>query len=250
MNTLYFVIPCYNEESVLPESAAQIRNKLNFLISEGKISEFSRILLVNDGSQDRTWELISQLHKNDPCFDGLCLSKNRGHQNAVMAGLVTAAEYADMTITMDADMQDDINAVDEMVDKYLNGAQVVCGVRNNRDSDSFLKRFTAQGYYALMNLFGARLVYNHADFRLLSKEAVNRLCCYGTEDLFIRGLITRLGFPIEKVFYARLPRLAGESKYTIMKMLQLAVKGFSCGRMKAAAEPQIGELYIGAKLHA
>ena len=137
-----------------------------------------------------------------------------------------------------------------MVDKYLSGAQIVCGVRNNRDSDRFLKRFTAQGYYFLMNLFGAKLIYNHADFRLLSKKAIERLCCYGTDDLFIRGLITRLGYPTEKVYYARLPRFAGESKYTLIKMLRLAVKGFSCGMMKPAASPQIGELFIGAELHA
>lgn len=250
MDKLYLVVPCYNEEEVLPESSRQLGEKMKQLIAEGKISPDSRIMLVNDGSKDRTWEIISDLCVKDALFCGVGLSRNRGHQNAVMAGLVTAVEKnADMTITIDADLQDDISAIDGMVDKYNAGAQVVCGVRNNRDSDTFLKRFTAQGYYGLMNIFGARLVYNHADFRLLSREAVNRLCCYGTEDLFLRGLITRLGLPLEKVYYARLPRMAGESKYTVKKMLQLAAKGFTCGKMKAADKPQIGQLYIGEIIH-
>lgn len=249
-NILYVVVPCYNEEEVLPETAQRLREKMHGLMDAGKISPSSRIMLVNDGSADRTWALISALHAEDPLFDGVCLSRNRGHQNAVMAGLVTAVQYADFTITIDADLQDDIAAIDGMVDKYLAGAPIVCGVRSNRDSDSFLKRVTAQGYYGLMNLFGAKLIYNHADFRLLSREAVERLCCYGTSDLFLRGLITRLGLPIEKVYYARLPRMAGESKYTVKKMLQLAVKGFTCGRQKPAAAPQIGELWIGQVLHA
>ena len=207
------------------------------------------ITVRDDGSSDRTWELITALHDADSSFDGISLTQNRGHQNAVVAGLVTAIEHADFTITIDADLQDDINAVDEMVDKYLGGAQIVCGVRDDRSSDSFLKRFTAHAYYWLMNVMGAKLVFNHADFRLLSKEAVQRLCCYGTKDLFLRGLITRLGLPLEKVYYTRLPRLAGESKYTVKKMLQLAAKGLSCGRLRPAGEPQIGQLCIGAVLH-
>lgn len=249
MDTLYFVIPCYNEEAALPESAKLFREKLRSLIARGKISARSRILLVNDGSSDRTWDLISELHSADSCFDGISLLRNCGHQNAVVAGLVTAIEHADFTITIDADLQDDIHAVDEMIDKYLDGAQIVCGVRDNRSSDTFLKRFTAHAYYRLMNLMGAKLVFNHADFRLLSREAVLRLCCYGTKDLFLRGLITRLELPLEKVYYARLPRLAGESKYTIKKMLQLAAKGISSGRLRPAGEPQIGQLCIGAVLH-
>ena len=250
METLYLVVPCYNEEEALPESAKQLMQKLESLTANGKISASSRILLVDDGSKDRTWELISALHESNPRFDGIRLSKNRGHQNAVMAGLVTSLDWADYTITIDADLQDDINAIDEMVDRRLAGAEIVCGVRNDRGSDSFLKRLTAQGYYALMRLFGARILYNHADFRLLSREAVRRLCRFGTEDLFLRGLITRLDFPLEKVYYARLPRTAGESKYTVKKMLQLAAKGVTCGRMKPADTMQIGQLYVGEVLHA
>jgi glycosyltransferase involved in cell wall biosynthesis len=250
MDILYVVVPCYNEEEVLPEASSQLKAKLEALITAGKISPASRILLVDDGSHDRTWALISQLHETAPMFDGVKLSRNRGHQNAVVAGLVTAIRYADLTITIDADLQDDINAIDAMVDKYLAGAPIVCGVRNDRTSDSFLKCTTAQGYYGLMNLLGAKLVYNHADFRLLSREAVSRLLGYGTDDLFLRGLITRLGLPLETVAYARLPRMAGESKYTVKKMLQLAMRGFGCGRLKPAPEPQIGELYIEQVLHA
>lgn len=250
MYTLYIVVPCYNEEEALPETAPRFREKLHELTTRGLVSPESRILLVDDGSADSTWQIISGLHKNDPAFDGVKLSRNRGHQNAVMAGLVTAVQYADATITIDADLQDDIDVIDSMVEKYRAGAQVVCGVRNNRDSDSFLKRFTAQGYYGLMNLFGAKLIYNHADYRLLSREAVNKLCCFGTDDLFIRGLVTRLGYTPEKVYYARLPRTAGESKYTVKKMLKLAAMGFSCGRLRPAAEPKIGDLCISEVLHA
>lgn len=244
MDTLYLVVPCYNEEECLPESARVMRQKMLTLISAGKISEASRLMFVDDGSADKTWSIIERLVRENPVICGVKLAKNRGHQNAVMAGLVTAMDRADMTITMDADLQDDIDAIDAMVDKYNAGAQVVCGVRNNRDSDSFLKRTTAQGYYALMNLFGAKLVYNHADFRLLSREALRRLCCFGTEDLFLRGLITRLGLPVEKVYYARMPRTAGESKYTVKKMLQLAMRGFGCGKLTPAKDVQIGKLYI------
>ncbi len=179
----------------------------------------------------------------------MCLTRNRGHQNAVMAGLGTAIHWADVTITVDADLQDDIDAIDGMIDKYRAGAQVVCGVRSNRESDSALKRITAQGYYRLMNLFGAKLIYNHADYRLLSREAVERLCRFGTEDLFLRGLITRLGYEPEKVYYVRSPRAAGETKYTVKKMLHLALRGMQSGRQKPADEPVIGDLYIGEFLH-
>ena len=249
MKTLYLVVPCYNEEECLPESARVMRQKLLSLIAAGRIAPESRLLLVDDGSADKTWAIIERLVKDNEIIAGVKLRQNRGHQNAVMAGLVTAIAHADVTITMDADLQDDIDAIDAMVEKYLAGAAIVCGVRSNRDSDRFLKRFTAQGYYALMNLFGAKLVYNHADFRLMSREAVEKLCGFGTEDLFLRGLITRLGLPVEKVYYARLPRTAGESKYTVKKMLQLALRGFGCGKLKAADTPQIGELYIEKVLH-
>jgi glycosyltransferase involved in cell wall biosynthesis len=249
MHTLYVVVPCYNEEEVLPLCAPVLLGKLADLIAAGKVSVNSRILFVNDGSVDRTWELIRALHEENGCVDGVCLTRNRGHQNAVMAGLVTAIRWADVTITVDADLQDDIDAVDGMIDKYRAGAQVVCGVRSNRESDSALKRMTAQGYYRLMNLFGAKLIYNHADYRLLSREAVLRLCRFGTEDLFLRGLITRLGFAPEKVYYVRSPRAAGETKYTVKKMLHLAMRGMRSGRQKPADAPVIGELYIGEILH-
>lgn len=248
MDTLYLVVPCYNEEEVLPQSSRIMLDKMAALVSAGKIAPDSRVLFVDDGSRDSTWRIIEGLCAAGGA-DGVKLAKNRGHQNALMAGLVTAVKWADMTVSMDADLQDDINAVDAMVDKYNAGAQVVCGVRSSRESDTFLKRTTARGYYGLMNLFGAKIIYDHADFRLLSREAVNRLCRYGTEDLFLRGLITRLGLPLEKVYYDRSPRLAGESKYTLKKMLHLASRGFSCGRMKPADAPQIGELYIEKVLH-
>lgn len=244
MGILYIVVPCYNEEEMLPKSAPVFLGKLLGLIKSGKISDSSRVLFVDDGSGDRTWELISRLCDENEHAAGVKLQKNRGHQNALMAGLVTAVKKADATVSMDADLQDDINAVDEMVDRWRSGCDIVCGVRKSRETDSFLKRVTARGYYFLMNLFGAGIIYDHADFRLLSREAVRRLCCYGTDDLFLRGLITRLGLPIEKVYYDRLPRLAGESKYTVKKMLALALRGMRCGREKPSAEPRFGELFI------
>lgn len=244
MGILYIVVPCYNEQEVLPQSAPIFLDKLRSLIAAGKIAPESRVMFVDDGSKDETWSIISRLCDENENAAGVKLSRNRGHQNALTAGLVTAIEKADATVSMDADLQDDINAVDEMVDRFNAGCEVVCGVRKSRETDKLLKRVTARGYYALMNLFGAKIIYDHADFRLLSKEAVRRLVCYGTEDLFLRGLITRLGLPIEKVYYDRLPRMAGESKYTVKKMLALALRGAQCGKMKPEKEPQIGEMYI------
>ena len=244
MDILYLVVPCYNEEEVLPESSRIMRQKIVNLIGAGKISPESRVMFVDDGSSDGTWSILSKLCRENANIDAVKLACNRGHQNALMAGLVTAIKYADFTISMDADLQDDIDAIDEMVDKYNAGAQIVCGVRRSRTTDTFLKSFTAHAFYALMNLFGARVIYDHADFRLLSREAVRRLCRYGTEDLFIRGLITRLDLPLERVKYDRMPRLAGESKYTLKKMLHLAMRGFGCGRMKPAEDMQVGDLHI------
>lgn len=244
MDTLYIVVPCYNEEEVLPISARVMGDYLAGLISEGRVKSDSRVMFVDDGSKDKTWQIISDLCEKQSIFAGVKLSQNRGHQNALMAGLVTAAEKADMTVSIDADLQDDVSAIGEMVEKYNAGAQVVCGVRSSRETDTFLKRTTAQGYYKLMNIFGAKLIYNHADFRLLSREAVMRLCRYGTDDLFLRGLITKLGFQCETVSYSRRAREAGESKYSVSKMLRLALRGMQCGKMKPAAQPQIGELYI------
>lgn len=249
MKAIYLVVPCYNEHDALPLTAPVMLEKLDRLISSGKITPESGVLFVDDGSSDDTWEIIKRLRQSDGRVSGLRLSRNRGHQNALMAGLVTAMDWCQATISMDADLQDDINAVDEMVEKFAAGADIVCGVRSRRDSDSFLKRVTARGYYGLMNLCGAGIIYDHADFRLLSREALRRLCRYGTEDLFIRGLITRLDLPLEKVYYERSVRAAGESKYTLRKMLHLALRGFSCGRMKPSPDMAVGELYIAEVLH-
>lgn len=249
MNTIYLVVPCYNEHDALPLTAPVMLEKLSALSDAGTISPESGALFVDDGSTDGTWEIIKSLRERDGRVSGLRLSRNRGHQNALMAGIVTAMDWSDATISIDADLQDDINAVDGMAAKFAGGCPIVCGVRSSRDADSFLKRVTARGYYGLMNLCGAGMIYDHADFRLLSREAARRLCRYGTEDLFIRGLITRLDLPIEKVYYARSARAAGESKYTLRKMLRLAARGFSCGRMRPAPEMDVGELYIAEVLH-
>ena len=248
MQSLYIIVPCYNEEEVLPQSAPLLLEKLRGLIAGEKIAPESRLLFVDDGSRDATWPILEQLAADHGEVCALKLSKNRGHQNAVMAGLVTAAELSDGTVTIDADLQDDADAIDAMVEKWNAGAPIVCGVRDRRDTDSFLKRFTARAFYTLVKLGGAKIIYDHADFRLMSSDAVRKLCCFGTEDLFLRGLITRLGLPTEIVYYDRRARMAGESKYTLKKMLHLARRGFESGRMKPASEPQIGELYIEKKL--
>ena len=248
MQSLYIVVPCYQEEAALPQSAPVLLEKLRSLIAAGKIAQDSRVLFVDDGSRDATWQIMERLAAENSDVCALKLSKNRGHQNAVMAGLVTAAELCDGTVTIDADLQDDANAIDAMVDKWNAGAPIVCGVRARRDTDRFLKRFTARAFYTLVKLGGAKVIFDHADFRLMSSDAVRKLCCFGTEDLFLRGLVTRLGLPTEIVYYDRAARLAGESKYTLKKMLHLARRGFQSGRMQAAAEPQIGELYIEKKL--
>lgn len=248
MDTLYIVVPCYNEEEVLPESARVIRQKLHTLVGADKISPDSRLLLVDDGSRDATWPLISKMCGENQLICGLKLSRNRGHQNALMAGLLTAVKYADFTISMDADLQDDIDAVETMVDKYNAGCPIVCGVRRKRDTDGFFKRFSARGFYLAMELCGAKSIYDHADFRLMSREAVERLSCFGSEDLYLRGLITRLDLPIEKVKYDRLPRAAGESKYDLKSMLSLARRGFASRKMERADTPRVGELYIEREL--
>lgn len=248
MQSLYIIVPCYNEEEVLPESAPILLEKLRSLISAGRIAPQSRVLFVDDGSADATWPILERLCADNAEACAMKLSRNRGHQNAVMAGLVTAAELADGTLTIDADLQDDVNAIDAMVEKWNGGAPIVCGVRDKRDTDSVLKRVTARGFYMLVKLGGAKTIYDHADFRLMSSDAVRKLCCFGTEDLFLRGLVTRLGLPTEVVYYDRRARMAGESKYTLKKMLHLARRGFESGRMKPAAQPQIGELYIEKKI--
>lgn len=224
---LFFVVPCYNEEEVLPETSKQLLEKLTSLISKKIISEKSRILFVNDGSKDKTWDIINQLHKNDIHFQGLCLSRNKGHQNALMAGLMTAMKYSDMTISLDADLQDDINAADEMIEKYYEGCDVVYGVRNSRDTDTFFKKFTAEGYYKAMQALGADIVFNHADYRLMSKRALEGLESFKEANMFLRGIVPMIGYKSDSVYYARKERLAGESKYPLKKMLAFAWEGIT-----------------------
>ena len=226
-NKLYLVIPCYNEEEVLPETSKRLKEKVTSLITKGKIDEGSRIVFVNDGSKDRTWELISELHKQDPMFSGINLSRNRGHQNALLAGLMTVKDHADMVISMDADLQDDIDAVDEMVEKYLNGVDIVYGVRSSRAKDTFFKKATAEGFYKLMNSMGANTVFNHADYRLMSRRALEGLAQFGEVNLFLRGIVPMIGYTTDVVYYERGERFAGESKYPLGKMLSFAVEGIT-----------------------
>ena len=249
MKTLYIVVPCYNEEDCLPLTAPVFAGKLSSLISAGVISPESRVLLVDDGSADGTWQIIEKLHGENPHFAGLRLAPNRGHQNAVMAGLMEAKDLADVSISIDADLQDDINAMDEMLKKHAEGFPIVCGVRSRRDTDTFLKRFTARGYYAVMNLFGAKIIYDHADFRLMDKSALEKLSHYHGEDPFLRGLATRLGLPIATVYYDRAAREAGESKYTLKKMLKLAIKGFTCARCLPEDTPRPADPHIAERLY-
>lgn len=221
------VVPCYNEEAVLEETTARLREKFESLIKEDKISPKSKVLYVNDGSKDKTWNLIKQIHEKDKMFRGICLSRNRGHQNAVLCGLMQAKEEADMVISMDADLQDDINAIDEMVDKYHEGFDVVYGVRNSRKTDTFFKRFTAQAYYKMLLFMGVDIVYNHADFRLMSKRVLKEMENYKEVNLFLRGIVPMIGFPSTNVYYERHERFAGESKYPLKKMLHFAFDGIT-----------------------
>ncbi|MEG0597832.1 MAG: glycosyltransferase family 2 protein [Oscillospiraceae bacterium] len=226
-NTLYIVVPCYNEEEVLPETAKRLGDKLSTLMDAGKISKKSRILFVNDGSKDKTWSIIEALHRASPLFCGADLSRNRGHQNALLAGLTTAQDRCDMAISMDADLQDDVDAVDQMVEKYLDGCDVVYGVRSSRKKDSFFKRFTAEGFYRVMNLLGAKVVFNHADYRLLSKRALEGLAEFKEVNLFLRGIVPLVGYRSDTVEYERGERFAGESKYPLGKMLSFALEGIT-----------------------
>lgn len=227
-NTLYMVIPCYNEEDVLHETAKQLKIKYEQLIGSGTISPESRIVFVNDGSRDKTWQIISELHEAEPrFFSGIDLARNSGHQNAVLAGLMTVKDICDMAISMDADLQDDINAIDAMVEKYLEGNQVVYGVRSARKTDTFFKKFTAEGFYKFMKIMGADVVYNHADFRLMSSRVLRELAEYKEVNLFLRGLVPLIGFQSCNVYYERHERFAGESKYPLKKMLSFAINGIT-----------------------
>ncbi len=232
MDKLYIVVPCYNEEEVLPETSKRLRLKLQQLIRDRKISPDSRALFVNDGSKDRTWELISRLHEEDPCFSGVNLSRNRGHQNALLAGLTVAVNYADMIVTMDADLQDDINAVDQMVDRYLEGYEVVYGVRSSRQTDTAFKRFTAESYYKVLKMLGVDIVFNHADYRLMSRRAVEGLMEFQEVNLFLRGIVPQIGYKWTTVAYERAERFAGESKYPLKKMLSFALEGITSFSVK------------------
>ena len=226
-DTLYYVIPCYNEEEVLPETSKRLKIKMTNLMEAGRISRESKVCFVNDGSKDRTWELIEQLHEEDPLFSGINLSRNRGHQNALLAGLMTVREYADMAISMDADLQDDIEACDAMIDKYYAGCDIVYGVRSARTTDTWFKRTTAEGFYKVMDKFGAKVVYNHADYRLMSKRALDGLAKFGEVNLFLRGMVPLVGYPSDVVYYERAERFAGESKYPLKKMIAFAMDGIT-----------------------
>lgn len=222
---MYIVVPCYNEEQALSITAERLNDKMSQLREKGLISEDSRVLLVNDGSTDRTWDIICRLHEQNPLFSGVKLSRNRGHQNALLAGLMTARSRADVTISMDADLQDDVDAVDSMLEKYYEGCEIVYGVRSSREKDSFFKRFTAEGFYKILNGLGGEVVFNHADYRLMSKTALDSLALYGEVNLFLRGIVPMLGYKTDIVEYERGERVAGESKYPLKKMLALAADG-------------------------
>lgn len=224
---LYLVVPCYNEEEVLPETSKRLREKMQSLIEKGKIAKDSKILFVNDGSKDRTWEMIEELHQKDAIYQGVKLSRNRGHQNALLGGLMTAKKYADMVISLDADLQDDIDAIDEFVEKYDKGCEIVYGVRSARKTDTFFKKFTAEGFYKLLHLMGGEVVFNHADYRLMSKRALEEMEKYQEVNLFLRGIVPMIGFQTDIVYYERHERLAGESKYPLKKMLALAIDGIT-----------------------
>lgn len=224
---LYMIIPCYNEEQVLPITCGLFLEKLKMLMQKEKISDESRILFVNDGSSDKTWEIIKKLAGEDYHYKGICQSRNRGHQNAVLAGLMEAKDVCDITISIDCDGQDDINAMDGMVDAYLDGCEVVYGVRSRRDTDTFFKRFTAEGFYKVMNFLGAEVVFNHADYRLVSSRVLNEFANYKEVNIFLRGMFPLVGFKSTSVYYERKERIAGESHYPLTKMLGLAFDGIT-----------------------
>lgn len=224
---LWIVIPCYNEKEVLPITAPQFLNKLSELIAKNKISSMSKILFVNDGSKDETWDIINKLSEENNSFIGISQSRNRGHQNAVLAGLMEAKDRADITISIDCDGQDDINAMDNMVDEYLNGAEIVYGVRVRRTTDTFFKRFTAEAFYKIMNWMGAEVVFNHADYRLVSARVLKEFADFKEVNIFLRGMIPLVGFKSTAVYYDRSERIAGESHYPLKKMLALAFDGIT-----------------------
>ena len=229
---LYLVIPCYNEEEMLDITTKALTKKMESLIKNHNISRDSKVLYVNDGSKDKTWEKIEKAHSKNKLFGGVKLSRNRGHQNALLAGLMTAKKYADITISMDADLQDDINVIDKMVEEYKNGSEIVYGVRSSRKKDTFFKRFTAEGFYKFMKLMGVDIVFNHADCRLMSKVALEGLEEFGEVNLFLRGIVPQIGYKSSIAYYERNERVAGESKYPLKKMLKFAWEGISSFSVK------------------
>jgi len=232
MSIVYLVVPCYNEEEMLPETILRLTEKMQSVISAGLAGSDSRFMLVDDGSKDKTWEIIAANSKNNPLCCGLKLSRNQGHQNALMAGLMTAKSSADCVISLDADLQDDIDAIDEFLQKYNEGCDVVYGVRNKRETDSIFKRSTARGFYKLMKVMGADIVYDHADYRLMSRRALDALGEYSEVNLFLRGIIPLIGFRSDYVYYDRKERMAGESKYPLRKMLSFAMNGITSFSVK------------------
>ena len=241
---LYIVVPCYNEQEVLPETSKRLYDKMTALREQQKIDEKSRILFVNDGSKDATWRLIEELCAKSPLYAGVNLSRNRGHQNALLAGIATAAPHADLIVSMDADLQDDINAMDEMSAAYQAGNDVVYGVRSSRQKDSFFKRNSAQLFYRLMKLLGAEIVYNHADYRLLSKRAAEALLSFDEVNLFLRGIVPMVGFQSTTVTYERGERFAGKSKYPLGKMVTFALEGITSLSVKPIRMITAGGLLV------
>lgn len=227
MEVLYIVIPCYNEEEMLPITVRALIEKLDVLIVDGRISPKSKVMFVDDGSKDKTWQLIERFHRSCDMFTGIKLSRNRGHQNALLAGLMAAKEYADIIVSMDADLQDDIDAIDGFLDKRAEGCEIVYGVRSSRETDTGFKRWTAQSYYKLLEHMGVEITYNHADYRLMSRRAVEALEQFDEVNLFLRGMVPMLGFKSDIVTYERAARQAGESKYPLKKMLSFAVEGIT-----------------------
>ncbi len=229
---LYVVIPCYNEEEVLEETTKRMKEKLTNLITTKKISDKSKVMYVNDGSKDKTWDIIKKINEKEPLFTGITLSRNRGHQNALLGGLMTAKKYADVIISMDADLQDDINAIDEMLEKYQAGCDIVYGVRKARKKDTWFKRFTAESFYKVMKLLGADIIYNHADYRLTSKRVLEEFANFKEVNLFLRGMFPLVGFQSDIVYYERNERFAGKSKYPLKKMLNFAWDGITSFSVK------------------
>jgi glycosyltransferase involved in cell wall biosynthesis len=230
--TIYFVIPCYNEEAVLPETTRRLTQKLEAMRDKALIGENSRILLVDDGSKDKTWELIAQYNRENPWIEGVKLAHNRGHQNALLCGLMSAMPRCDAAISMDADLQDDIDALDQFVQKFQEGCDVVYGVRNKRETDTWFKRTTAEGFYKVMKLLGVDVVFNHADYRLMSKRALEGLSEYREVNLFLRGIVPLIGYRSDYVYYDRHERFAGESKYPLKKMISFALDGITSFSVK------------------